>query len=308
MPGFLTGLIPASHTPFDRGGRLDLSVVPRQAELFRRSGMRAVFIAGTTGEFASLTLDERKALCEAWVAAGGDDLRIVAHTGHNCQADALELTTHARQAGVAAIAAIAPSYFRPAGIQDLIEFCSPIAAAADPLPFYFYHIPGMTNVRLPIAEFLHEARFRMPNLRGLKFSHSDLVELQECINVDDGAFEVVFGQDEFLLAGLCFGVRGAVGATYNFAGPHYQRLVQAYESGDFTAARAAQLQASRMIQVLCEFGFSAASKAAMALIGVDCGPVRSPLHNLSTEQVAALARKLAPFDVFARPIETGARS
>ena len=226
--------------------------------------MRAVFLGGTTGEFASLTLDERKALCECWVEAGGNDLRIVAHTGHNCLSDAIALTAHARQAGAAAIAAVAPSYFKPASINDLIEFCLPIAAEADPLPFYFYHIPGMTDVRLPIAEFLHEARFRMPNLRGLKFSHSDLVELQECIDVDDGTFEVVFGQDEFLLAGLCFGVRGAVGATYNFAAPHYQRLIQAYESGDLKAARAAQLRASRMIQVLNAFGFLGASKAAMA--------------------------------------------
>ena len=302
MPGFLAGLIPASHTPFDRSGQLDLSVVPRQAELFRRSGMRAVFIAGTTGEFASLSVKERKALCEGWLAAGDDNLRIVAHTGHNCLADAIELTTHARQAGVAAIAAVAPSYFKPAGIQDLIEFCLPIAEAADPLPFYYYHIPGMTNLRLPIAEFLHEARFRMPNLRGLKFSHYDMVELQECLNIDDGAFEVVFGQDEFLLAGLCFGVGGAVGATYNFAGPHYQRLIQAYESGDIKTARAAQLQASRMIQVLVQFGFSAASKATMALIGVDCGPVRSPLHNLSPDQVSALAKQLAQFDIFANPV------
>ena len=305
MPGFLTGLIPASHTPFDRGGRLDLSVVPRQAELFRQSGMRAVFIAGTTGEFASLTVAERKALCEGWVEAGGDDLRIVAHAGHNCLADAVELAAHATGAGAAAVAAVAPSYFRPATVHDLIEFCLPIAAEADPLPFYYYHIPGMSNVRLPIAEFLHEARFRMPNLRGLKFSHSDMVELQDCVNVDEGAFEVVFGQDEFLLAGLCFGVRGAVGATYNFAGPHYQRVIQAYEAGDMKAARAAQLQASRMIQVLCEFGFSAASKAVMALIGVDCGPVRPPLRSLSPQQQEALAQKLARFELFARPMKSG---
>ena len=106
MPGFMTGLIPASHTPFDRSGRLDVTVVPRQAELFRQSGMRAVFIAGTTGEFSSLSLDERKSLCEGWASAGGDDLKIVAHTGHNCLADAIELTAHARWTGAAAIAAV----------------------------------------------------------------------------------------------------------------------------------------------------------------------------------------------------------
>jgi N-acetylneuraminate lyase len=303
MPGLLTGLIPASHTPFDRDGRLNLAMVPRQAELFRESGFRAVFIAGTTGEWASMTLEERTALCERWMEVAGDSLRVVVHVGHHCQADAVRLATHARQVGAAAVAAVAPSYFKPSTVDDLIEFCMPIAAEADPLAFYFYDIPVMTAVRLPMPQFLHEARFRIPNLRGVKYSNNDLVGLQECVNVDNGTFEVLFGCDEFLLAGLCLGVRGAVGSTYNFAGPHYQRLIRAFESGDLPTARAAQFQAVEMITTLYEFGFSPASKAVMAMLGVDCGPVRPPLRNLSATQLAALARKLASFDVFARPLK-----
>jgi N-acetylneuraminate lyase len=278
-------------------------MVPHQAQLFKESGLRSVFLAGTTGEWASLTLDERKALCERWLDVAGDSMRVAVHVGHNCLADAVALANHARQSGVAAVAAVAPSYFKPATVHELIEFCMPIAAEADPLPFYFYHIPGMTGVRLPMAEFLHEARFRIPNLRGLKFSHDDLVELQECVAQDNRAFEVLFGCDEALLAGLCLGVRGAVGSTYNFAGPHYQRLSRAFESGDLATARALQFQAARMIKALCEFGFLAASKQVMALVGVDCGPVRPPLHNLSEEQIAALAATLAAFDLFSRPLK-----
>jgi N-acetylneuraminate lyase len=230
-------------------------------------------------------------------------MRIAVHVGHNCLAEAIALAAHARQAGAAAVAAVAPSYFKPATLPDLIEFCIPIAAEAEPLPFYFYDIPGMTHVPLPMSEFLHEARFRMPNLRGLKFSHTDVVELQACVHVDDGVFDVLFGCDEALLAGLCLGVRGAVGSTYNFAAPHYQRLIRAFESGDLTAARGAQLQALEMIKTLGRFGFLAASKAVMAMLGVDCGPVRPPLRNLSPAQVAELADRLASFDVFARPLQ-----
>jgi N-acetylneuraminate lyase len=302
MPGFLTGLIPASHTPFRRDGQLNLEMVDRQAKLFLEAGMRAVFVAGTTGECASLSVDERKALCERWVDVAGDALRIAIHIGDNCQANAIALAAHARQTGVAAVAAMAPSYFKPATVHDLIEFCLPIAAEADPLPFYFYHIPGMTGVRLPMGEFLHEARFRIPNLVGLKYSHDDLVQLQVCTALDQGAFDVLFGCDEALLAGLCLGVRGAVGSTYNFAGPLYQRLIRAFESGDLATARSLQLQSAEMIQTLCEFGFMAASKAVMALMGVDCGPVRTPLHNLSHPQLDALVAKLGSFDVFSRPL------
>src|SRR5262249_50737283 len=164
-------------------------------------------------------------------------------------------------------------------------------------------IPGMTNVQLPMSEFLHEARCRIPNLRGLKFSHADLVELQGCVHVDDGAFDVLFGCDEVLLAGLCLGVRGAVGSTYNFAAPHFQRLIRAFDAGDLAAARGAQLQAVEMIKTLDRFGFSAASKAVMALLRVDCGPVRPPLRNLSPAQVAELAEKLGSLAILARPLQ-----
>jgi N-acetylneuraminate lyase len=303
MPGVLKGLIPACHTPFDRSGNLNLSVVELQAALFRECGLRSVFVAGTTGEFASLTIGERKALCERWMAVAGDSLQVALHIGSNCQADSIELASHARQIGVTAVAAMAPSYFKPATPADLVGFLAPIAAAASPLPFYYYHIPCMTNVRLPVTEFLRDARGRIPNLRGLKFSHDDLVDLQGCITAEGGAFDVLFGFDEALLAGLGFGVAGAVGGTYNFAAPLYQRLMRAFEKGDLAIARSAQFRATDMIKALSASGFTAASKAVMAFVGVDCGPVRAPLHNLSPEALDALYHKLAPLEAFARPLK-----
>jgi N-acetylneuraminate lyase len=303
MPGVLTGLIPACHTPFDHDGGLNLAAVPAQASLFRGMGLRGAFIAGTTGEFSSLTVNERKALCDRWMDVAGDTLRVAVHVGSNCQADALELAAHARQSGVAAIAVAPPSYFKPATVKDLVDFCAPIAAEVEPLPFYYYHIPSMTGVSLPMAEFLYEARFRIPNLRGLKFSHDNLVDLQGCVSLERGAYDILFGFDEALLAGLCLGVRGAVGCTYNFAGRHYQRLIRAFESGDIAAARAAQLTATEMVKTLASFGFMAASKAVMSLIGVDCGPVRAPLRNLTPAQLDDLVGKLAAFDVFERQLK-----
>jgi N-acetylneuraminate lyase len=292
MPRTLTGIIPACHTPFTSDGQLDLATVDRQAAYFQNAGLRAVFVAGTTGECASLTIDERKALCDRWAQAAGDSLQIAVNVGHNCLADAVALAEHARQAGVAAIAAMAPSYHKPETIEDLIEFCIPIAAEAEPLPFYYYHIPSMTGVDLPASEFLHKARFRMPNLRGLKFSHDDLLQLQFCVGLDRGAFDVLFGVDEALLAGLALGVRGAIGGTYNFASAHFQRLIKAFEVGDIALARAMQQKSAELVRILAKHGFIASSKAVMALAGVPCGPVRPPLHNLSSEEAAAVTDQI----------------
>lgn len=304
MSRILSGLIPACHTPFHRAGHLDLSVVPRQAELYRESGMTGVFVGGTTGEFSSLTCEERMALCDRWTETAATHLAVAVHVGHDCQADAVKLASHARESGAAAVAAVAPSYLKPANEVDLIDFLEPIAAAADPLPFYYYEIPGMTGVHIPTSRVIHEAARRMPTLRGLKFSHNDLVELQECIAANRSGLDVLFGFDEFLLAGLALGVHGAVGNTYNFTGPHYRQLVHDFEAGNLVAARQRQLQASRMIAVLGKYGFMAASKVVMGLIGVDCGPVRPPLRNLSRDQVRALAEELRGFDVFARKLGT----
>jgi N-acetylneuraminate lyase len=303
MPGVLSGLIPACHTPFNRAGHLDLSIVPRQAELFRGSGTTAVFIAGTTGEWSSLTREERMALCDRWTEQAGNNLAIAVHVGHNCQADAVALASHARESGASAVAAVAPSYIKPLTVTDLVSFLEPIAAAAAPLPFYYYEIPGVTNLRLSSSSFLREAAPRIPNLRGLKFSHNDLVELQECVAEADSGFEVFFGSDEVLLAALALGVRTAVGCTYNFAAGHFQKLLRAFAAGDLEAARACQFQAARMIQVLVRYGFMAASRAVMCGLGVDCGPARPPLRNLTSEEAATLTRELERFEVFDRPLK-----
>jgi N-acetylneuraminate lyase len=298
MSGPLSGLIPACHTPFSSGGGLNLGAVDHQAELLSECGVHGVFVGGTTGEFASLTLDERMTLTDRWCRATDGSIRVAVHVGHNCLSEAVALAAQARQVGAAAVAAMSPSYFKPASVQALVDYCAPIAAEAEPLPFCFYDIPGMTGVRLKMSEFLYQARFQIPTLRGLKYSNDDLFELQECVRLDHGAFDVLFGLDECLLAGLCLGVRGAVGCTFNFAAPVYQRLMRAFGEHDLEAARAEQGKAIDLIKTLSEFGFLAASKSVMAMLGVDCGPVRPPLRNLTSDERLVLWERLSVLDVF----------
>ena len=130
MPGPLSGLIPACYTPLGPDGRLNLSMVEPQARFLRQSGIDTVFVGGTTGEFASLSLAERMALVERWCEALGGALKVAVHVGHNCLPEAVALAGHARKAGAMAIATMAPSYFKPLTVGDLIDFCVPIAAEA----------------------------------------------------------------------------------------------------------------------------------------------------------------------------------
>jgi N-acetylneuraminate lyase len=272
-------------------------VISAQAQLLLESGVNGAFICGTTGESLSLTFGERMIVTDMWSTVVRGKMPIVVHVGCNSLPDACELAEHAAQSGADAIAVMAPSFFRP-NLDDLISYCAAIGQAAPETPLYYYDIPTMTNVAIPTARFLEEGAKRIPTLHGVKFTNNDLVTLQECLAL--GGFDIVFGYDELLLAGLTLGVKGAVGSTYNFAAPLYQRLIDAFNRGDVATARAAQLQSVKLIRTLQEFGFSRASKTMMRLIGVDCGPVRLPLKVMTDDEVRELARRLLGMDGFSR--------
>jgi len=293
----LTGLVAATHTPLNEDGSLNPEAVEEQAAHLTAQGVSGAFIAGTTGEGHSLSVAERKALANRW-AASGTPLKLVVHVGHNCLPDAQDLAAHAQAIGADGIAALAPSYFRPADVKALVDWCAAIAERAPDLPFYFYDIPALTGVVLPMVEFLQLAGDRIPNLTGIKYTNSDLATLQRCLAVDDGRYDILFGCDEALLAGYSLGCRGAVGSSYNFAAPVYHQVITAFENGDLETARLWQNRSAEMISVIAGHGYGAAAKSVMQLIGVDCGTVRQPLTRITPGNVNRLQNELKQLGFF----------
>lgn len=295
----LTGLVAATHTPFKQDGSLHLAVIQRQAEHLVRQGIRVAFIGGSTGESHSLSLQERQALARQWFAVVRDsDLSIVVHVGSNCLDDAKALAAEASQLGALAIAALAPSYFKPRTLTDLVAGCAAVAAAAPDTPFYFYDIPSLTGVCFPMHEFLAQARDCIPTLAGIKFTNADLLSFQLCLHFDEGRFDIPYGTDEWILAALALGARGAVGSSYNFAAPIYHRLIEAFQRGDLDTARAQQMRSVQLIHLLASYGYLSASKALMAILGVDVGPARLPHGNLTVPKHDRLRQDLERLGFF----------
>ncbi|MBM4154611.1 MAG: N-acetylneuraminate lyase [Lentisphaerae bacterium] len=294
-----TGLIAAAHTPFKADGALNLKAVERQAEHLARNGLSGVFVGGSTGESHSLTVPERLALSERWAAVlKGSAMPLIVHVGHNCTSDAATLAAQAERLGAAAISALAPSYFKPGNVTRLIECFAPVVRAAPRTPFYYYDIPSMTGVSLPVPAFLAEARRWLPTLAGIKYTCADLMQMQECMRADGGRWDILFGVDEHLLAGLALGARGAVGSSYNFAAPLYLRLIRAFEAGDLAAAREQQWRSVRLIRTLASLGYMGAAKAVMGMLGVDVGPARAPNGNPSPAQRRQLRKDLEALGFF----------
>ncbi len=286
-------LVPATHTPFQTDGSLDLSAVEKQAAHLLGWGLTHVFIGGSTGESHSLTLKERLALSRRWFeVAKGTALRIVVHVGANCLPDARALATQAGQLGAEAISALAPSYFKPRSLDDLILSASLIASGAPQTPFYFYDIPVLTSVNFSMPEFLARAPRHIPNLAGIKFSNPDMMAYQLCLNADGGRWDVPWGIDEAMLGALALGAKGAVGSGFNFAAPVYQRLMTAFAAGDMAAARIEQLRGVQLVQTLARRGYMASAKHLMTRLGVPVGPARLPNALLTDAQKLELDAEL----------------
>jgi len=291
-------LMAAPFTPINDDGSVNLEMIEKLAGSLIDNGVRGAFICGTTGEGMSLTVEERMRVAERWVEVARDDLVIIVHVGHTCLSDCKALAAHAQRIGAHAVSTSAPSFFKPSNVEDLVSFCAQVASAAPETPFYYYHIPSMTGVNLPVVEFLKLGAERIPNLEGVKFTHEDLMDFGLCVDLYDGRFNMLFGRDEILLPALSLGAAGAVGTTYNFAAPLYQGIIKAFDSGDMISARREQVRAQKMVSILLKYGGLPAGKAIMRMIGLDCGGVRPPLRDLSKGERDDLAAELQQIGFF----------
>ncbi|HFQ5286447.1 TPA: dihydrodipicolinate synthase family protein [Vibrio vulnificus] len=294
----LKGLIAAPHTPFDSNNQVNYAVIDQIAALLIEQGVTGAYVCGTTGEGIHCSVEERKAIAERWVKAADGKLDIILHTGALSIVDTLELTRHAETLDILATSAIGPCFFKPSSVADLVNYCAQIAEAAPSKGFYYYH-SGMSGVNLDLEQFLIQGEQRIPNLSGAKFNNVDLYEYQRALRVANGKFDIPFGVDEFLPAGLAVGAIGAIGAvgsTYNYAAPLYLKIIEAFNQGKHSEVQALMDKVIALIRVLVEYGGVAAGKAAMQLHGIDAGDPRLPIRALTAQQKADVVAKMRDAD------------
>jgi N-acetylneuraminate lyase len=294
------GLCPATHTPFHGDGRLNLDVVERQAAHLLARKIDRVFIGGTTGESASLTVAERLALGDRWAAvARATGIKVVVHVGAQCLADAAELAAQAQRNQAGAVSMIAPSYFKPRTLDDLVASCAQVAAAAPGLPFYYYDIPAMTGIAgFPVDDFLRAAAPRIPNLAGVKYSNPDLGAYLLGKRLDGGKYDLPWGIDEYFLAALTMGAQGGVGSTYNFVPGPLQRMMAAFPQGDLATCQLEQDRMMQVIRIVARRGYMGCAKALMTHLGVPVGPARLPNGNPDAAGVKVMLGELDAIGFF----------
>jgi len=301
----IEGLIAAPYTPMKEDGSVNPEAIPLYARKMLEDKLQGVFICGSTGEGMSMTNEERMRVVEEWVRYQRDDFRIFVHVGSTSAKQSHELAKHAREAGAYAIASIGPMFLKPVSLNELVEFCAEIASGAPDLPFYYYHFPALSGVNFAMNEFLRLAEDKIPNLAGIKFTHNNFMDMMQCLEMDGGKWDILNGYDEVLIAGLASGAKGAVGSTYNYMAGVYSQLMDAFQKGDLEAARKKQAISIRVIEILCKYGGPiAAGKALMKAAGVDCGPCRLPVKNVTGDSYTRFIKEIAQTGILS-PVKQG---
>uniref|UniRef100_A0A7N5P6T7 N-acetylneuraminate lyase n=2 Tax=Ailuropoda melanoleuca TaxID=9646 RepID=A0A7N5P6T7_AILME len=280
-----------------RTREINFSVIGQYVDyLVEEQGVKNIFVNGTTGEGLSLSVSERRQVAEEWVTRGRNKLdQVVIHVGALSLKESQELARHAAEIGADGIAVIAPFFLKPWNKDVLINFLKEVAAAAPALPFYYYHIPALTGVKIRAEELLDGIQDKIPTFQGLKFSDTDLLDFGQCVDQNrQRQFAFLFGVDEQLLSALVMGATGAVGSTYNYLGKETNQMLEAFERKDFSSALNHQFCIQRFINFVLKLGFGVSqTKAIMTLVsGIPMGPPRPPLQKASREFIDDAKAKL----------------
>lgn len=290
LPQF-KGLLSPVYTPMHKDGSLNLEAIPPFTDYLVRHHFAGIFVNGSTGEFSSLTVPERKAAAAAYIRAAAGRLPVIVNAGSCSAAESRELAADAVACGADGICVIAPYYFRPATVRDYADFVKSIAPACGNASLWLYHAPGMTNCTLSLVDFLKIMLEEVPNFAGVKFTNENLCEFARCIALSP-RLQMLFGRDEMLLGALATGARGAIGTTYNYLPRLYQGVISNFEQGRLDEARKLMDIAHRAVAISARYGL-ASIKAFMKFAGFDMGPMRLPANQLTSGQEAAFRAELA---------------
>ncbi len=295
----INGHIVAPFTPLNSDASLNPGMIQPYAEFVIRNHMDGVFLCGSSGEGALFSRAERIRIAETWMEAAGERLKIIIHTGGTNLVDQQYLAAHARDIGAYAIAAMAPMFLGPKRVDELGPFCKLISQAAPELPFYYYHIPGLNGINLPVLDLLKYADEHIPNFAGVKYTHDNMYEFDQCFRFRNYKYDLLHGLDETYLSGLSYGCNSGVGGTYNHCFGLYRDMKKAFDSGDMSVARELQHQSHLFINVLHKYrGNIMGGKRMMKFLGIDCGPNRLPLQTITHEEEKSMKKELEEIGFF----------
>jgi 4-hydroxy-tetrahydrodipicolinate synthase len=276
-------------TPF-KNGEVDYAGLERLVNWHIEQGTDAIVPVGTTGESPTVTVEEHEKIIEVVVKCAGGRIPIIAGTGANATAEAIELTAYAKKVGAAGSLQVCPYYNKPTQ-EGLYQHFAAIAAAVD-LPMVLYNIPGRTGVTMSPETIARLAK--VPQVVAVKEATGSMDQTSEILARCN--LTVLSGDDSLTLPLMALGARGVISVVANLVPKDVKRLTDAMLAGNLTEALAAHMKLFPLCRAMFIETNPIPIKTAMkwaGLIGSD--EKRLPLTDLSPASAETLRRAMKEY-------------
>jgi len=284
------GSIVAIVTPF-KDGKVDEEAYRELIEFQIENGTSAIVPCGTTGESATLSMEEHARVIEIAIDAVNKRVPVIAGTGGNSTKEAIELTEHAKRAGADATLQVTPYYNKPTQ-EGLYQHFKTIAERV-PLPQVLYNVPGRTSVNMLPETVARLAE--LPEVVAIKEASGNLSQMAEVVRLAGDKITLLSGDDNLTLPVLAIGGKGVISVVANIVPKDNADMVKAWEEGNVKKA----MELYYKLLPLCRAMFYETNpipvKTSLALMGKISGELRLPLCPMAPANLEKLRKTLSEY-------------
>lgn len=284
-------VLTAMITPMKKDGSVDYKQAVTLAEQLVNNGSDGLVVCGTTGESATLTFEEKVQMFTEIVNDLGGSTEVIAGTGSNDTAASIALTKAAEKAGVDGIMLVTPYYNKPSQ-EGLYQHFKAIAENSS-LPIMLYNVPGRTNTNLLPETVARLAE--IPNIVAVKEASGNLEQVSYLRSITPDDFLIYSGDDSLTLPILAVGGCGVVSVAAHLVGRRIKAMVEAFLAGRVQEATSIHLELLPIFKTLFITTNPVPVKRSLEYLGIDTGPVRLPLVDLTEEEAEKIKATLKRF-------------
>jgi len=284
------GSIVAIVTPFKQG-KVDEESYRELIEFQIENGTSSIVPCGTTGESATLNMGEHKRVIDIAVEAANKRVPVIAGTGGNSTSEAIELTEHAKRAGVDATLQVTPYYNKPTQ-EGLYRHFKAIAKAV-PLPQVLYNVPGRTSINMLPETVTRLAE--LPEVVAIKEASGNLAQMAEIVRLAGDNITLLSGDDNVTLPVLSIGGKGVISVVANIIPRDTADMVKAWEAGNVDTAKELFYKLFPLCQAMFYETNPVPIKTSLALMGKIRDELRLPLAPMAPANLERLKKALQDY-------------
>ena len=289
-----TGAGVAIITPFHEDGSINYDQLKKLVDYHCENGTDSIVICGTTGESATMTEEEHLECIKRTIYFTAGRIPVIAGTGSNCTATAVELSREAAKAGADGLLVVTP-YYNKATQKGLIEHYKAIAREAD-APIIMYSVASRTGCNIEPATVAALVK-EVDNIVGVKEASGNISQVAKIMQLTQGDIDLYSGNDDQIVPILALGGKGVISVLSNVAPRETHEICAKFFAGDIAGSRELQLKAIPLINALFSEVNPIPVKKAVSLMGMEAGGLRMPLTEMEEANVQKLAQAMRAFGI-----------